>query len=30
VTRQEIEVQRENVAQAVRDLLTETNEQCWV
>jgi histidyl-tRNA synthetase len=28
VTRQEIEVQRENVAQAVRDLLTETNEQC--
>ncbi|PNF35109.1 Histidine--tRNA ligase, cytoplasmic [Cryptotermes secundus] len=27
VTRQEIEVERENVAQAVRDLLTETNEQ---
>lgn len=28
VTRQEIEVKRENLAQAVRDLLTETNEQC--
>lgn len=30
VTRQETEVQRERVAEAVRDLLTKINEQSWV